>query len=99
MKRINKAIVILRLTYAIYAFRVSAVEEPTSRSFSGTKLLAIRNAAKMSRFELTRAINFAVGTQAIIRYERGGGVPTLDVALKIADALEVPVEALTDAKG
>lgn len=53
----------------------------------------------MSRFELTRAINFIVGTQAILRYERNRNVPTLNVALRIADALQVDVEELTDAKG
>lgn len=53
----------------------------------------------MSRFELTRAINFIVGAQAILRYERGKSVPTLDVALRIADALQVDVEDLTDAEG
>ena len=74
------------------------MDEPTTRSFSGTKLLAIRRAAKMGRFELSRAINFIVGAQAILRYERGKSVPTLDVALRIADALAVGVEDLTDAE-
>ena len=89
---------ILKLTYAIYVITVSAVAEPTIRSFSGTKLLALRNAAKMSRFDLCRAINFIIGTQAILSYERDKSVPTFNVALRIADALQVDVEDLTDAE-
>ena len=89
----------MELTYAIYPPRIFRVNDSTIRFFSGTKLLAIRKAAKMSRFDLCRAINFIVGTQAIISYEQGKTVPSIDVVLRIADALQVDVEELTDAEG
>ena len=74
------------------------MNESTIRFFSGTKLLSLRKASKLSRFELSRSIGFIAGQQAIASYEQGKTIPNVDVALKIADALGVPVEDLTDAE-
>jgi len=68
------------------------------RRFSPERLLAARTAAKMSRQELSRAIDDMVGPESIWRYEHGA-LPKIDVLLRIAEALDVQPAELTDAEG
>jgi transcriptional regulator with XRE-family HTH domain len=67
--------------------------------FSGTRLKKARLHAGLSRFKLAQRIGFAAGMQTLTRYENGRYVPTIDVALALARALDVNLEDLTDAKG
>lgn len=67
------------------------------RRFSGSRLKAARKAAKLSRFELSRLLNFRVGPQQISRYEKGKTVPPFNVAINLAECLCLKLEDLTDA--
>ncbi len=58
---------------------------------------ACRDSGHITRFEVVKRMFFLVGTQSIVRYEKGLVVPSLDVALSIAAAIGVPVDRLTDA--
>jgi transcriptional regulator with XRE-family HTH domain len=70
--------------------------------FSGAKLRAFRERRNLSRFQLARKIDFAVGTATVMRYEDGDSVPNYDVMSRLATALDIKVDDLTepgDAKG
>lgn len=71
----------------------------THRHFSGKRLSACRKAAGMSCMELSKAIDFMVGPETLFRYEQGRGVPSVNVALRIAKALKVRPGDLIDAQG
>ena len=51
----------------------------------------------MSRRVLARHIGFIVGPDAIVRYETTTISPTMDTVLRMANALGVNIEDLTDA--
>ena len=62
--------------------------------FSPARLRALREAANMPREQLAIAVGRSYPT--IHQYETGGTVPTIDVAERMARALEVPVTDLFD---
>ncbi|QRR02374.1 helix-turn-helix domain-containing protein [Dyadobacter sandarakinus] len=58
----------------------------------GERLLSIRKAKKSSQEELVKAIG--VHAPVIGRYERGEVKPLIEVAIKLADALQMSVDYL-----
>ena len=64
----------------------------TPRRFSGEALQAAREARRLSRLQL--AALALVARQTVWNYERGGAVPSCDVAWRLAAALRVPLGQL-----
>ena len=44
-------------------------------------------------------MDFAVGVDAILKYEKGRHTPNLNTAILLAKALKIPLKNLTDAEG
>jgi transcriptional regulator with XRE-family HTH domain len=76
---------------------VSTVVQVSKWRFSGECLLRARKAAELSRFRLCYRIEFMVGPRSIVRYEAGLGIPNVDTAVAIAEALNVRLKDLGDA--
>lgn len=57
------------------------------------RLASIRKEKKMSQLDLANKVS--LHTNAIGRYERGEAIPSVDVAIKLAKALEVSLDYLT----
>jgi transcriptional regulator with XRE-family HTH domain len=66
----------------------------TAHNTFGERMFTIRKARNWSQPELAQK----VGTSApvISRYERGASLPSIDAAKRIADALNVPLDALVN---
>ena len=60
----------------------------------GVRLKALRTAAELSQAKLAARTAGKVSQQLIDLYERGPGLPSLDKAFALADALGVPIETL-----
>lgn len=50
----------------------------------------------MSRHNLAEHIGFDVSAATIKRYEDGHGIPPFDTAIRLAMALDVPIESLME---
>lgn len=62
--------------------------------FDGNKLRAIREARAMSRRQLLNATGGVVTEGMLMRYEFDGAQPAVTIALALARALEVDLDAL-----
>ena len=80
-----------------YRVTVGCVTDDPHRRFFGARLRYARKAARLTRMDLAKAIDFLVSPQTIGRYEAEQTDISFDVALRIADVLKVNVEELTDA--
>ena len=58
----------------------------------GDKIIALRKQKNISQTDLAKAV--AVSREIIGRYERGDALPSIEVAAKIADVLEVSLDYL-----
>lgn len=58
----------------------------------GDKIIALRKQKSISQTDLAKAVN--VSREIIGRYERGDALPSIEVAAKIADVLEVSLDYL-----
>ena len=58
----------------------------------GDKIIALRKQKNISQTDLAKAVS--VSREIIGRYERGDALPSIEVAAKIADVLEVSLDYL-----
>ena len=76
------------------------MEKKEDIRFSGKLMKERRTAAGVSRARLSIAMDSIVGPHTIENYESGMRVPTVNTALRIADALGIKLKDLLDnAKG
>lgn len=75
------------------------VSKKTKMLFSGELLLAYRKHAKMSRQTLAYKMRCDICAKTIKNYETGEHIPSVNTALRLAEALGVGLEALLDAEG
>lgn len=73
---------------------MSEMTYPVPRVFSGRRLGARRREAGLSREQLARQVGRSVFS--VVDYERDRADPSIGVLAALADALDVPMEALFD---